>query len=292
MAGQQILIIWSALLLTKLNILMNMELNMNWNDNNLKKPPLIYTWQDRMLYIGNLPSDSRSYANNVCVFGLSLYSDFLIHSGGQRIKTSSFLLLPDTLHKITYDRQDVIVWMLIEPSHFYCEHVRKMMKNKNHRCFFDIDEFEKIQSTFFNIYCDQPKPTGVCERVSMAFNLTYKTFEGGYIRDVRILKIMEKINQDLNRNIPSSELAEEVGLSNGRLQQLFKEKAQMSLRKYRLWQRLKYACELSVQQDNLSDIAKLSGFYDSAHFSKAFRETFGKTASSFIGASNGVSLIS
>jgi len=284
MAGVDKDIFLLALYLNPLKI----SIKMNSNDD-LKKTPLIYTWQDRMLYIGGLASDSHFYASNVCLFGLSLRSDFLIHSGGKKIRTSSFLLLPDTLHKITYDRQDVVVWILIEPSHFHCEYVRGMMKNKSHHCFFDVSNFETIKNTFRNIYHDRPDSKIVGKRVFSAFNIANQTYEGGCLKDIRILRIMEKINQDLNRNIPSSELAEEVGLPNGRLQQLFKEKSLMSIRKYRLWQRLKYACELSSRQDNLSDIARLSGFYDSAHFSKAFRGAFGKTASSFIGPSNDVS---
>ena len=254
-------------------------------------PPILYTWSDRLMYIGSLPSDPQFYTNNVCLLGLCLNSTATIELESESIQTSSFLLLPNTLHKVSYNKNDIVVWMLIEPAQADCEQIKNNMTQRQSSCYFDIDNFSHMRDTFLHIYNERLKArdasTLLCEQLDLACRTQYVD----NVSDMRISKAMGIINAELMMNIPAKELANTVGLSNGRLQQLFKQHVKMSTRQYRLWRRLKHSIELSKNTHNLSEVALLSGFSDLAHFSHAFRGVFGKTASSFIGSASGAELL-
>ena len=61
-----------------------------------QQPPIIYIWQDRLLYLGKLPSDSRLYSSNVCLFGVSLNSTVKIYERDSVTECSTFFILPNT----------------------------------------------------------------------------------------------------------------------------------------------------------------------------------------------------
>ena len=256
-----------------------------------QQPPIIYIWQDRLLYLGKLSSDSRLYSGNVCLFGVSLHSTVKIHERDSVTECSSFFILPNTHHKIAYDKSDIIAWMLIEPAHSDCQKIKEKMRQQSDHCYTDIEGFDDVKKMLSTIYKQQPVSSIAHQYLVNVLNFNEKSQYANDIKDMRILKIMQKINQEIARNIPSSELANFVGLSNGRLQQLFKQQAQMSIGQYRIWRRLKYAFELSPNSSNFSELAETSGFTDAAHFSRAFHTAFGKTASSMLGPANNLSFI-
>ncbi len=97
------------------------------------------------------------------------------------------------------------------------------------------------------------------------------------IYDDRILQCIHliKTNQQL-KSLTLNELAKSVFLSPDRLSHLFKEQIGIPLQKYIIWNRLKVAVELILdQQLNLTQAAHTAGFYDTAHFSKHFKEMLG-----------------
>lgn len=253
--------------------------------------PIAYAGQDRVLYIGKLPSDSRLYASNVYLFAISLNGQIEINHAGESFQCKSFLMPPNVTHKASFDKEDTIAWIILEPTHIDCEIIKRSMTRQYHNCYIDIMKEGVLKNLFYTIYNQQLSASSVRHVLNGVMGLTGSTEYASGVKDMRILKSMDRINAHLTKNIPSQELAEEVGLSNGRLQQLFKQQVQMSLRQYRRWRRLKYACELTAEGRKFSDVAINSGFSDAAHFSRAFQNTFGKPASSLLGAANGVSFI-
>ncbi|EQA55629.1 helix-turn-helix transcriptional regulator [Leptospira kmetyi] len=70
-------------------------------------------------------------------------------------------------------------------------------------------------------------------------------------------------------------LAKLVNLSEDRFRHLFKETLFTSVRKYILSLRLKIAARNIHRCVNLTEVAHVAGFSDSAHFSRTFRATYG-----------------
>ncbi len=156
----------------------------------LQPSPIICTWQDRLLYIGKLPSDSRLYNNNVCLFGLSLNSSIELHCNGGIIDCSSFFLLPNTRHRALYDQQDTIVWMLMEPTHIDCEGLKRKMQRQSANCFTDIGHPEKVVDTFRAIYRSRPDAASIYQLSGDALGFSQQSYYACGVKDMRIVKTM------------------------------------------------------------------------------------------------------
>lgn len=97
------------------------------------------------------------------------------------------------------------------------------------------------------------------------------------VYDERILQCIHLITTHQQpKSLSLNDLAKSVFLSPDRLSHLFKEQIGIPLQKYMIWNRLKVAVGLILgQQLNLTQAAHTAGFYDSAHFSKHFKEMLG-----------------
>lgn len=97
------------------------------------------------------------------------------------------------------------------------------------------------------------------------------------IRDGRIQACIHHIRENIAApRMPLATLANVAHLSPGRLSHLFREQTGLPVSKFILWERMKAAIDLLIRQDtDLTQAALAAGFYDSAHFSRCFREWFG-----------------
>ncbi|MXW72878.1 MAG: helix-turn-helix transcriptional regulator [Acidimicrobiaceae bacterium] len=94
-------------------------------------------------------------------------------------------------------------------------------------------------------------------------------------RDPRIGAVIEHLTAQSPLDYRFDELLEKVMLSPGRFSHLFTEEVGISLRSYQKWRKIREALRLLQRDDNLTAVAHLSGFSDSAHFSRTFSQTFG-----------------
>lgn len=91
----------------------------------------------------------------------------------------------------------------------------------------------------------------------------------------RILKIIEYLNGQLDKDIDIKSLANKVFISESRLMHLFKLEVGIPIRKYILWSRLALAVKNVLEGQNLTEASYTAGFSDSPHFSRTFKEMFG-----------------
>jgi AraC-like DNA-binding protein len=84
--------------------------------------------------------------------------------------------------------------------------------------------------------------------------------------------------------IPIDSLASMVKLSSDRLSHLFTDTIGIDLRRYRLWLKIGRAslAFASNQNINMSEMARLAGFSDSAHLSRAVKEVYGGSPTRFL----------
>jgi AraC-like DNA-binding protein len=105
----------------------------------------------------------------------------------------------------------------------------------------------------------------------------HDTEYGARMNDKRIQACIHHIRDNIAApRMPLATLANVAHLSPGRLSHLFREQTGLPVSKFILWERMKAAIDLVVRQDaDLTQAAHAAGFYDSAHFSRCFKEWFG-----------------
>ena len=100
--------------------------------------------------------------------------------------------------------------------------------------------------------------------------------------DRRIEAAIKIIHADAHRNIPVSELAQQVRLSIGHFIRLFKAETSLSPKQYVRCLRMRQA-ETLLDESFLSvkEIAASVGMGDRSHFSRDFKRQYGRTPTHF-----------
>jgi len=93
--------------------------------------------------------------------------------------------------------------------------------------------------------------------------------------DARITRAVEQLQGMTPESYSTALAAQATGLSASRFQHLFTREVGVPFRRYRLWHRLRAAIHEAARGSNLTNAAHSAGFADQAHFSRAFRATFG-----------------
>jgi AraC-like DNA-binding protein len=94
--------------------------------------------------------------------------------------------------------------------------------------------------------------------------------------DPRVTRVLSRLKDSVPEDVlSSSQLAQEVGLSEGRLIHLFAEQLGVPLRRYVLSLRLRRLLFFLSMGKNLTDAAQEAGFSDSAHCTRVYREMYG-----------------
>jgi transcriptional regulator GlxA family with amidase domain len=98
------------------------------------------------------------------------------------------------------------------------------------------------------------------------------------VRHPKLLNVIALMETNLEEPLSRSELAENAGLSTRQLERLFRKYLNRSPARYYLELRLNKA-RLLLLQTNMSviDVALACGFVSASHFSKCYRDFFGRT---------------
>lgn len=98
--------------------------------------------------------------------------------------------------------------------------------------------------------------------------------------DPRALTVAKRIREDLHDAPSLTTLANEVNLSESRLEKLFKEQAGLPITQYRLRYRVFISTIIMALGYSVTEAALLAGFSNSAHLSRCYRQVNGVTPSS------------
>ncbi len=98
------------------------------------------------------------------------------------------------------------------------------------------------------------------------------------VRHPKLISVIKLMEENLEEPLSRAELAEEAGLSSRQLERLFRKYLGRSPARYYVELRLNRA-RLLLLQTNMSviDVALACGFVSASHFSKCYRDYFGKT---------------
>ena len=98
--------------------------------------------------------------------------------------------------------------------------------------------------------------------------------------DPRALTIAKRIRADFHDAPSLAMLADEVNLSESRLEKLFKEQAGLPVTQYRVRYRVFISTIIMALGYSVTEAALLAGFSNSAHLSRCYRQVNGVTPSS------------
>ncbi|MBO9611258.1 MAG: helix-turn-helix transcriptional regulator [Dyadobacter sp.] len=105
--------------------------------------------------------------------------------------------------------------------------------------------------------------------------------------DDRMGPVISYIDQNLSKNIDLSEVANLAYLSSHRFRHLFTEQIGLPFTQYVIWQRLKKSIyAVASGEMTLGEAVEVFGFTDQAHFSNAFKKTFGVFPRAFLQTSH------
>jgi AraC-like DNA-binding protein len=93
----------------------------------------------------------------------------------------------------------------------------------------------------------------------------------------KLLRHLQTIGPEAEVSLEA--LAQQVGLSPGRLMHAFTESIGIALRPYLAWRKLQRAAVAIASGESLGAAAQVAGFADSAHMTRTFRKMFGVTPS-------------
>lgn len=97
-----------------------------------------------------------------------------------------------------------------------------------------------------------------------------------HLADERIFNAIKYMDTNFEKVLSLEEVAEKCFLSPTRFLHLFKEKTNLSFRRYQLWNKLVHSLPFLIEH-SITETAHSFGFSDSSHYTRTFKETFGVT---------------
>ena len=211
---------------------------------------------------------------------------------GEVARSSAVLIPPNYEHRIPRSDARVIILHLDPDSDLYESLLPRAQGTLHHfeRSLFDLEGLLKVADGALS-----------CDEAWALFGDTIQKASGlkpvvssGKARelDPRIRKALDIIKQDeeLPEDIPTARLARAADISEGRFRHLFKQELGLPVRRYILWLRIRQAIILLREGITLTSAAHAAGFFDSAHFSRTFKEMFGAPPSAIFGKDTNVDI--
>jgi len=135
--------------------------------------------------------------------------------------------------------------------------------------------FHKLQEVFLEHITGKSSFSLLVQQVAMLFHsATEQHVLSHKITDDRIYRAIGYLEQHFDRVVSLEEIASFCHLSATRFQHLFKEHTGLNYRRYQLWNKLIKSLEF-LKSHNITETAHRSGFTDSSHYTRTFKETFG-----------------
>jgi AraC-like DNA-binding protein len=251
----------------------------------------IYLWDNRAMYLGALPDvGSHRLAAAALIIGLEDSFEITNSVTGVTASCRTALIPPGCEHESRYNGKRIAVVFLEAESNDYGV-VKQLMDRTEHNCLLHIKNEEKVIETLNEICASKPDASRTLHLLNSLLYVEDPVLLEPKPIDKRIREVMGIIRADPALSHPLESLATRVHLSSTRFTHLFKEETGVPIRRYRQWQRFKLAIQLISEGKTMSHAASITGFTDSAHFSRAFRSMFGLKPSVLFRKSNTITTI-
>jgi len=250
--------------------------------------PLLWLWPERFLFIGPLSRVAlHRHAATVCL--VSLEGELRVRLSAERRwwRGGSALIPAGCTHELDLGNHATAV-LYNDPHRPY---YRLLSARERAPPVFGLPRENSLRIALSGVYA--AAAAGAESRALLETELARAL--DAYPRppelDVRVRRVLERIQQDLAQNQPLSQLARAVTLSPGRLQHLFLSETGVPLRRFRTWIRFRQALEQIAGGASFTQAALAAGFASSTHFSHACKAMFGVSAASVLAAKPGIRIL-
>lgn len=241
--------------------------------NQTNSAALLYLWDRRTLFLGAL-SEHMELSQAAATLIMGLDQTFALESAGEPVNCRSALLPAGSRVALQAGNNRLVVWYL-DPFGQDFAQLRARMHEQAGVYVQLAQESLWIERHLALLAAD----SSPAQAYSLIEQLVGPVDNSGFKLDARIMTVVELIKRDVADNLSAQYLAAQVGLSEPRLLQLFKDTLGVPIRRYRQWHRLFVTAVGVTRGLSLTDAALEAGFTDSAHFSHTFRSILGTTPS-------------
>lgn len=158
----------------------------------------------------------------------------------------------------------------------------------------DHPKYHELQKIFHALIYDhvqKPRNTSCLKKSNLYklldclleyFQIDPKAIGADYVDDLRMMQIVQYVDQNFTLKISLSDLAEQLYMSKSTLSRFFKKQTGIYFTDYVNQIRLKYATDdLLYSSKTITKIAVDNGFSNVSSFNKVFRENYGLTPTQF-----------
>jgi AraC-like DNA-binding protein len=243
--------------------------------------PRVYACADFLLFISNR-LNSNAHQHPALQINLSLSGESItVNNGIEKLSGECLLIGTNQPHSIssTCRWQAVLLLSAEHPlvlalAHNYL-HDRPMIA-------VDAKHTNALRTVILTILSTPIRATDTLYSHFAALLQTLPQLLPAAQTNQRIGHVMKQLRQRGNHNLSHAVLADAAALSNSHLSHLFRQETGIALRGYKLWRRTMEGTHLMLQGKSITEASFESGFADTAHFSRSFKQQFGISPSALI----------
>lgn len=233
---------------------------------------MLVAWGARALYVG--PGFGLSpHRNAVAVLAMGLDRPLEVANdardpgtGFHRCRTA--LIEPNQLHFLRISGADCAFLYLDALSHDL-DSLRRRCRRRGPTVSMDLEGEDDLIVLLARMPRSDKGWRGASPSLSAALG-----FQNSPL-DRRIVSAVDDLLRAPGLEADTTMLAARTGLSVSRFQHLFKATTGVTVRRFRIWARMRHAMAVAVAGSTITHAALEAGFSSPAHFAAAFREMFG-----------------
>lgn len=226
------------------------------------------------IFIGKL-KDNIYHKHYALQISVSVKSNMtLTLKGENEILGKSFFINSKIEHKLISESNQLTI--LINPLssighqfhlQFGKSNFKLLNENLSDKLIETLNKFETSEIDFEKL----------CELISQVLSEYQCTCESeNHLDEQRIINAIKYMDANFEKVLSLEEVAEKCFLSPTRFLHLFKEKTNLTFRRYQLWNKLIKSLPFLVK-NSITETAYTFGFSDNSHYTRTFKETFGVT---------------
>jgi AraC-like DNA-binding protein len=233
----------------------------------------LYIWVNQMLYLGVSPVPYRKHAivSDKLIISLEGVIEITLENGNTIRSRTCLVKAGINFEKSNINTKNAVmaIYYIAPITQDYCA-LESIMSFATKGVHFDHPEEDVLIQSLLSI-------RNVSTTPKKAFSMLRKLIVQPHLEnhkfrdfDERIVEIIIKIKNTVSENISIKRFADDVNLSESRLEKLFKDQVGIPITKYRLKYRVFIGIIHLALGRSITEAALAAGFASSSHFSKSF----------------------